>query len=134
MKLTGRILVIDDDLDLLQLLETILVREGHTVLAASGWAEAVSQLNDAARENVEFDVVFLDLMMPERSGFDVLRSLKVILFPLPPIVVLTALDDIEHAVKALELGATKYMTKPVARDKLVETVRDILLGRPVSRF
>jgi DNA-binding NtrC family response regulator len=44
------------------------------------------------------------------------------------------LSGIEHAVQALELGATKYLTKPVSRDKLADTVREILQGRQKSRF
>jgi two-component system response regulator PilR (NtrC family) len=134
MKITGNLLLIDDDADLLQLLDVTLTRLGHRVTTASSWDEVVSRLNETAGANKSYDIIFLDLMMPVRTGFDVLRSLKVLLYPLPPVVVLTALSGIEHAVQALELGATKYLTKPVARDKLAETVREILQGKQKSRF
>ena len=134
MKTTGHILLVDDDPDLLELISLTLRKSGHTVTAASRWAEVVESLNQGARGDQNFDLIFLDLMMPERTGFDVLRALKVILFPMPPIVILTALNDIEHAVKALELGAAKYLTKPVSKEKLLSTVREVLEGTNTSKF
>ncbi len=133
-KLSGNLLVIDDDEDLLELLELTLKQLGHRVTKAKNWDEVVVRLNQGAEANQTFDVIFLDLLMPDRSGFDILRSLKVLLYPLPPVVVLTALSGIEHGVQALELGATKYLTKPVSRDKLAGSVREILQGRQKSRF
>jgi DNA-binding response OmpR family regulator len=133
-KLSGNLLLIDDDEDLLELLELTLKQLGHRVTKATNWDDVVIRLNKGAAASQAFDIIFLDLLMPVRSGFDVLRSLKMVLYPLPPIVVLTALGGIEHAVQALELGAAKYLTKPVSRDKLAETVREILQGRQKSRF
>ena len=133
-KLSGNLLLIDDDEDLLELLELTLKQLGHRVTKATNWDEVVVRLNKGVATSQTFDIIFLDLLMPVRTGFDVLRSLKVLLYPLPPVVVLTALSGIEHAVQALELGATKYLTKPVSRDKLAETVREILQGRQKSRF
>jgi DNA-binding response OmpR family regulator len=133
-KLSGNLLLIDDDEDLLELLELTLKQLGHRVTKAVNWDEVVAQFNQAAAAGQTFDIIFLDLLMPVRSGFDVLRSLKILLYPLPPVVVLTALAGIEHAVQALELGATKYLTKPVSRDKLAQTVAEILQGRQKSRF
>ena len=134
VKLTANLLLIDDDADLLQMLDVTLKQMGHRVTTASNWNEVVARLNARTGADKGFDIIFLDLLMPVRTGFDVLRSLKVLLYPMPPVVVLTALSGIEHAVQALELGATKYLTKPVSRDKLAETVREILQGKQKSPF
>jgi DNA-binding response OmpR family regulator len=133
-KFSGNLLLIDDDPDLLQLLDVTLTGLGHRVATAANWDEVVERLNSAVATERPFDIIFLDLMMPVRSGYDVMRSLKVLLYPLPPVIILTALSGIEHAVQALELGATKYLTKPVTREKLAETVREILQGNQKSRF
>jgi DNA-binding response OmpR family regulator len=65
-------------------------------------------------------------MMPERSGFDIYNSLQVILFPMPPVIFLSAKSAIETIVKAKDLGAAKYLVKPTTPDKLLSAVREVL--------
>ncbi len=134
MKLAANILLIDDDPAILRLLELSLTRAGHKVATAATWQQVIENINLTSQNRKTFDLIFLDLMMPERSGYDMLRSLKVILHPTPPVIVLTALSGIDSAVKALELGATKYLTKPISQDKLLNTVVEVLKGESSSRF
>ena len=133
MRLSRRILLVDDDPEILKLLSLTLGRAGYQTTSANAWEQVVEQINRASGERVQFDLVILDLMMPGRSGYDVLRSLKVIMHPLPPVIVLTALSGIDNAVQALELGAAKYLTKPISQEKLLKSVREALRGEG-SRF
>jgi DNA-binding response OmpR family regulator len=126
MKLSANILVVDDDVAMLDLIAYSLRRAGHKATTASNWEAVVTNINQANANNKPFDLFILDLMMPGRSGYDVLRSLKVILHPMPPVIILSALSGIDDAVKALELGAIKYLTKPTTPDRLLMTVREAL--------
>lgn len=126
MKLTAKILVVDDDSETLKLLELILLRAGHKVTTASSWNEVVNHINQAEKDRKPHDLIILDLMMPERSGYDMLRSLKVILHPMPPVIIYSALSGIGDAVQALELGAAKYLTKPVMPERLYKTIREVM--------
>ena len=74
-----------------------------------------------------YDAIILDLMMPERSGFDVLNSLKIIMNnKVPPVIILSARYSTQDMVKASEMGATKYLVKPTKPDKLLETVHEVI--------
>lgn len=133
LKLTHNILVVDDDMDMLRMLDLSLSKSGHKIATASNWEEVIGHINTIAKSKKMFDAIVLDLMMPERSGYDILRSLSVILHPLPPVIILTALSGIDDAVKALELGAAKYLTKPVTTEKLLTSIREVIRGGG-SRF
>ncbi|HWG85758.1 MAG TPA: response regulator [Deinococcales bacterium] len=104
----GRILVVDDDrLNRLKL-ERGLEQEGHHVLLAESGPAALTVLGS---ESV--DVVLLDLVMPEMDGFEVLRRLQE--DPKTrhiPVIVVTALDETDNAVRCIEMGADDYLTKP----------------------
>jgi DNA-binding response OmpR family regulator len=134
MKLVANILLVDDDPQILRLLELTLTKASHRVATATNWQQVTEHINLYSRDRKAFDVIFLDLMMPDRSGYDILRSLNVILHPMPPVVILTALSGIDYAVQALELGATKFITKPISQEKLLNTVSEVLRGDRSSRF
>ena len=133
-RLSGKILVIDDDPNVLEILDIMLTQARHRVTTALSWDAAMEILKGIAVGEKPYDIIFLDLVMPGHTGFDVLRSLKMILYPMPPVVILTAMNDLENAVKALELGAAKYLTKPIDAEKMLKTVREILSGVEGSRF
>lgn len=121
------ILVIDDDLDTLTLLRTLLSNGGFAVSTASCWSEITDRLNMAVNSRRAYDAIILDLMMPERSGFDVLNSLKIIMNnKVPPVIILSARYSTQDMVKASEMGATKYLVKPTKPDKLLETVHEVI--------
>ncbi len=104
---TGRILVVDDTPAIRDLLARRLVRDGHAVVTAASGTEAL----DLA-EATPFDLVLLDVMMPGLSGVEVLHRLKRREEWLP-VVVVSALDDVDTVVRCLDEGADDYLTKPV---------------------
>lgn len=120
------ILVIDDEEITVELLTIALEKENFQVSAAKNWDEVVSCVKDCYGEKSHFDAIVLDLMMPERSGLDILRSLHVVMHPMPPVVILTAVTDTRKRLEASELGVEKYLTKPTTPDKLMETLREVI--------
>lgn len=123
---TSRILTIDDDLDTLGLIRMVLKRAGYEVATASRWEEVTDRVNQAKETRQSFDLIILDIMMPDRSGFDVFRSLQVLLDKMPPVIFLSAKCSMEDMIYASDLGAAKYLTKPTTPDKLLEAVREVL--------
>jgi adenylate cyclase len=105
---TSRILVVDDNAANRDLLSRRLQREGHRVMTANSGSSALARL--AAEP---FDLVLLDLMMPEMSGFEVLIRLKA--EPSMrhiPVIMISALDELDSTVRCIEAGAEDYLPKP----------------------
>jgi DNA-binding response OmpR family regulator len=100
-----KVLLADDDRDLIDLLRYTFQRDGYAVSLAFDGEMALHKLQTDAP-----DLLVLDLMMPKRSGMDVLRELQHSSHV--PVIVLTALGDEDHVVDALELGADDYLVKP----------------------
>ncbi len=122
MEKTTKILVVDDDERNLRLMEAILLPMGYEVVLAHDGEEALKQ----ARE-VFPDVVLLDVMMPKMDGFEVAKQLKEHAeTKLIPVVMVTALREVEDRVKALEAGADDFMSKPIDRTELIATVNSQL--------
>lgn len=121
------ILVIDDNAKTLEVLKLALERAGFRVTTASSWESVEDKVKISYRIKDPFDLIVLDLMMPERSGFDILKTLHVILVPMPPVVVLSAITDVKKKVKARDMGVAKYLTKPTTPDRLIKAIRDVLI-------
>jgi len=104
----GRILVVDDNAANRDLLSRRLQKQRHQVATAEDGRDALGQLARA-----QFDLVLLDVMMPEIDGFEVLARLKADeqLRDIP-VIMITALDEVDSAVRCIELGAEDYLTKP----------------------
>ena len=125
-----RILLIDDSEDSRDLTEAALLSAGYTdiVTAASGW-EALKTL-DVGRNTEErpaFDVVLLDILMPEMDGVEACARIRNDLrYTDLPVIMVTALDDMDSLANAFVAGATDYITKPVNRVELVARVRSAL--------
>ncbi|MCS7261138.1 MAG: SpoIIE family protein phosphatase [Anaerolineae bacterium] len=105
----GHILVVDDSAQERAMLTRLLERMGHTVMSTSNGEEALECL-----ANNEFDLVLLDLVMPDINGVQVLEHIR----SDPsrehiPVLVISALDDMESVVRCVELGAEDYLPKPV---------------------
>ncbi len=116
-----RVLVIDDEPDVLLLCRVNLRHAGHDVTETQDGAEGVS----LARET-EPDVVVLDLMLPRMDGYEVLRALRA--DPTTrdvPVVVLTAKAQRAEHTRSLEHGAAVFLTKPFAPEDLVHRVEDV---------
>jgi CheY-like chemotaxis protein len=117
-----RILVVDDDENILSLERTILEQKGFDVTAAAGGAEALRILADQV-----FDLVLLDVMMPEIDGFTVCRKIK----EDPrlkdiPVIFLTAKGGGEALAEGFESGAVMYINKPFTANKLLTIVNTML--------
>ncbi len=111
------VLVVDDEEVIRDVLGSLLRREGHRVREASTAAAALS-----AAEDEPFDVILLDLMLPDRPGMEVLRELKK-RDPAAVVVVVTAYSSIESAIAAMREGAFHYIPKPFQNEEVILTVR-----------
>lgn len=120
--MSERILVVDDDPDILQFVRLNLELDGFRVETASGGREALERANANPP-----DLMLLDIMMPEIDGLTVLKRLR---SDPPtgsvPVIMLTARSLAEDRVKGLDLGADDYITKPFDLDELVARVRTVL--------
>ena len=105
---SSSILVVDDNTSNRDVLARRLTREGHKVVTAANGAAALA---DVARQ--DFDIILLDLLMPGMSGFEVLRHLKATERTSHiPVIVISALDELDSVVRCIEAGAEDYLTKP----------------------
>lgn len=117
--MSTKILVVEDDRNLLDTIKYNLSKEGYEVVAASDGAEAL----DVARREKP-DLIILDLMLPKISGFDVCRILRKEM--IVPILILTAKAEETDKIVGLEIGADDYMTKPFSLRELLARVRAML--------
>ena len=117
MSSTLRVLVVDDEEVIRDILATLLEREGWQVTTASTAARAL-----ALFEAEPHDVVLLDLMLPDRSGLDLLRDMRR-RDPDAVVVIVTAYSSIEGAIEAMRDGAFHYIPKPFQNEEVLLTVR-----------
>ncbi len=115
----SKILVVEDDPNLLATLKYNLVKDGHEVITAADGARAVEL---ARHENPE--LIILDLMLPQLSGLEVCRILRKEMTV--PIIMLTAKTDEVDKIVGLEIGADDYMTKPFSMRELLARVHAML--------
>ena len=116
--MSHRILLVDDEVDILEFVRYNLVREGYEVFTAQNGAEA---LEKAAKESP--DLILLDIMMPDLDGYEVLKRLKA--DPAHediPVIFLTALHNPEDIVKGFKFGASDYVSKPFNHEELITRV------------
>ena len=118
-----RVLVVDDEAHITELLAMALSYSGFSVEQASSGASAIESLRDRVP-----DLVVLDVMLPDLGGFDVARRLRNSEGPAKdvPIIFLTARDSTQDKVEGLRLGSDDYVTKPFRVEELVERVRAVL--------
>ena len=116
-----RILVVEDERKVASFIRQGLEEEGHTVEVAADGAAAL----DLMVAGPSYDLVVLDLMLPKRDGFDVLRLARAKHVE-TPVLVLTARDAVSDKVMGLDLGADDYLTKPFAFEEFLARVRALL--------
>ena len=114
-----KLLIVEDEARMADLLRKGLTEEGHTVTCALNGAEGY----ELARA-YEFDVIVLDVMMPKVSGYELAKRLRAQKVQ-TPILMLTAKDAVPDVVRGLDLGADDYMTKPFSFDELVARLRAV---------
>lgn len=120
-----KVLVADDEPNIVISLEYLLKREGYTVIVARDGQEALDAI-----ELERPDLVLLDVMMPKKTGFEVCQAVRASeALQGTKILMLTAKGRDTDVAKGLALGADAYMTKPFATRELVQTVAN-MLGRP----
>jgi DNA-binding NtrC family response regulator len=123
----GRILVVDDEADIRESLETLLCLEGYTVELAQNGAEGLRRA-----ESANYDIVLLDLMMPDRSGMEVLREIRE-RDAETPVFMITAYGSVEVAVNALKNGANDYFSKPWDNEKLLLEIDRMIAHSRLAR-
>ena len=119
MDLVNRILLADDDVELTEMLTQYLASEGFAVESAHDGDTTLAKARSG-----EFDLMVLDVMMPNKNGFDVLRELRA--HSQLPVLMLTARDEDVDSIVGLELGADDYLPKPCKPRVLVARIRAIL--------
>ena len=117
------VLLVEDDPDQAALADLRISMAGYRVRLARSRRETLAELATQAPA----DVVLLDVMLPDGSGFEILAGMRRhARFAMVPVILLTALDSAEDIRRGLDLGADGYMTKPYSKDVLVDTIRKVL--------
>ncbi|MBI3158528.1 MAG: response regulator [Chloroflexi bacterium] len=118
----GKILIVDDDIDTLQLVGTMLERQGFKIVAANNGQQAIQKASDEKP-----DLIILDVMMPGMDGYEVTRKLRAMEHTaFIPIILFTAKTQVDDKVTGFESGADDYLTKPTHPTELIARVRSIL--------
>lgn len=114
-----KLLVVEDEPRMLELLRQGLAEEGHAVSCATDGSAGLEMANDD-----RFDVVILDVMIPKVDGFEMTRQMRTAK-NFTPVLMLTAKDSISNIVNGLDLGADDYMTKPFSFSELLLRIRAV---------
>ena len=114
------VLIVDDELSVLKAISAVLKREKMRATCAQSSKEAFEHLNRQT-----FDIILLDIMMPEQDGFSLLKELRARRI-LTPVILLSGREEDSAQVEGLGLGADDYMTKPFSKTILVSKIRAIV--------
>jgi DNA-binding NtrC family response regulator len=123
----AKILVVDDEKPIRDIISDMLKEEGYIVLQAANGKKAIEIV-----ENEVVDLIFLDLVMPDMNGIEVLKKIKE-KFKNIPIVILTAYGTIESAVEAIKAGADDYLTKDIVKEKLVIIAKNFIKTQTLAK-
>jgi DNA-binding response OmpR family regulator len=117
-----RILIIDDEESIFEVIEGLLLREGYDLTYVSSGKEALNQI-----EEIQPDVILLDLMMPEMDGLETCQQIKANQrWCHIPIIMVTALSSKEDLARSLEAGADDFLSKPINSIEMRARVRSML--------
>ena len=120
--MTKRVLLIEDELNIVEAMRFLLSREGWSVETHSDGATAVEKIGEAAP-----DLVVLDYMLPGKSGLEILTEIRGMdAFANLPILMLTAKGQARDRQQAEQAGVSRFMTKPFSNGEVVKAVRDLL--------
>ena len=111
-----KVLIVDDDKDIVTIVSTILGGRGWDIKAAYNGREALEAVTASKP-----DIILLDIMMPEMNGIEVLKRIKKIDTD-ARIIMITAFGDVESYLDSMELGAYEYINKPFETDELLEMI------------
>jgi EAL domain-containing protein (putative c-di-GMP-specific phosphodiesterase class I) len=124
----GRVLIVDDDADVLKAYRSSLTRAGYEVEALESPLEALERIRSGS-----FDTVVCDISMPEVDGIELLSRIRSHDGDLP-VILATGAPALESAIDAVEYGAMRYLTKPVSTQKLRETVQRAVSLRKLGKL
>ena len=119
----AKILVIEDMYEIRMMMRSFLIRRGHKVIDAKDGVEALQLI-----KNDSIDIIVTDMLMPGKSGFDIIREVQKNEMDVP-IIMVTGYNDPVSQNKALELGVTKILAKPFSADDLIDAVEDSLKAK-----
>lgn len=119
----SKVLIVDDEERMLNLIELYLQPHDYVCKKASLATEALSYIADEL-----FDIILLDIMMPKINGWELCQEIR--RFSDVPIIMVTARDQHEDIIKGLQLGADDYVTKPFNEDELLARMQALLRRRP----
>jgi len=119
--LVKRVLIVEDEPNIVESLQFLLEREGLKVSVQSDGALAIDSV-----QTTYPDLVILDIMLPNRSGFDILRDIRGLPGTLPKVMILTAKGQARDRDTAEEIGVDSFMTKPFSNKEIVDTVMGLL--------
>ena len=115
--LAGSVLIIDDEAEIRESLQTLLEMEGYEVETAATGQQGLNRIGQRA-----FDLILLDLALPDRNGLDILADMHT-QDPGLSVIMITAYGTVENAVKAMQSGAANFIQKPWDNEKLLADVR-----------
>ena len=115
-----KILIIDDDIDICQLLQRFLERKGYSATTAFKANEGLDVLSRRS-----FDLVLTDFRLPDMDGLDLISEIKKAK-PDIPVIVITGYSDVKQAVKVIQLGASEYVTKPIFPEEILVHIKNAL--------
>src|SRR5215208_2961980 len=116
----GHILIVDDEASLRQMMARVLQRAGYEITTAANGKDGLA----LASEHL-FDLIYLDIRMPDINGLEVLKTIHGN-FPDIPVVLFTAQPDLHSALEALRQGATDYLLKPLKPQTVIDRTQAIL--------
>src|SRR6202140_3067983 len=117
LAVAGSVLIIDDEAAIRESLETLLELEGYSVQCGATGEDGLARIGERS-----FDLVLLDLALPDRNGMDLLAEIRV-QDPGLSIIMVTAYGTVENAVRAMQAGAANFVQKPWDNEKLLADVR-----------
>jgi two-component system nitrogen regulation response regulator NtrX len=121
----NHLLIVDDEAEIRASLEEILREEGYVVTSTATAAEALELLRDAA-----YDVVLLDIWLPDRDGLEVLKEIRALeIEDKPDVIIISGHGTIETAVRATKLGAFDFLEKPLSLDRTLILVKNAIDAR-----
>ncbi|HEU0296309.1 MAG TPA: response regulator transcription factor [Anaerolineales bacterium] len=127
MKTGGRILIVDDEASLRQMMARVLQRAGYEVTTAANGKDGLALASEQL-----FDLLYLDIRMPDMNGLEVLKTVHT-KFPDLPVVLFTAQPDLHSALEALRRGATDYLLKPLKPQTVIDRTQAILASKQEER-
>ena len=121
----NHVLIVDDEAEIRESLESILREEGYLVTTAATAGEALELLRDVA-----YDVVLLDIWLPDRDGLDALGEIRQLESEnVPEVVIISGHGTIEAAVRATKLGAYDFLEKPLSLERTLIVVKNAMKAR-----